>query len=141
MHASSTPRRLWLVLVLLVGLLGMHGLASDHASMAPSSGVTPATAGAHLTAHAGMHRAALVRTDQALGPRAAVGDDHGGMKMAGLCLAVLTGAVLTVASARGASLSGRRPGAHGSPWTPATKRRLAVVRPPDLVAGLCVSRT
>ena len=141
MTASTAQRRVWLVLVLLVGLLGMHGLASDHSGMAASTAMSPATAAVHPAAHAGMHMAALAAAEHAVDAGAVLPGGHGAMAMAGLCLAVLAGVVVMVAVARGGSpFSGRQDG-PGASRVSARDPGPDVVRPPDLVAGLCVSRT
>lgn len=124
------------VLLLLAGLLGMHGLGGHYGPM-PELGSGPATSHVVTGTHpAGMHE------DVATATRAAVTgavDLHADLTVA--CLAVLTsGLVLLLA------LLGRRLRVGGSPagrTGPAAvlPRARWVVGPPDLVAGLCVSRT
>lgn len=155
---SHRPRAR-LVLLLLVGLLGMHGLASQHATAAMAD-PTPMTMTMTMTTSSVEHAvmALAMTTDPATAGRrsepaagvvappaassvlAASGLPHGGMAMADLCLAVLTGALLLLRAAT----------AHAdrAPRTACRADRLlarvnALPRPraPDLVAGLCVSRT
>ncbi len=164
MTVSAAPRRLWLVLLVLAGLIGMHGLASDHTAMAapgtvasPSVGTSGATHGAMTHHSAGLlpdgtqtiehmpgvdrstARAARGLADLVATPAPQGG--HGVMAMTGLCLAVLAGVGLLVALGR-RTPSGRGP----RPPTLAAQllaalRALPPPRPPDVVAGLCVSRT
>ena len=123
--ASRGSRLVLCALALVLGLLGMHGLASEHAAMPgmpPAHGVT----------------AAAVPLHSVLAPAPA---DHAPGGMAGLCLAVLGGGmvVLLALSAAVGRAGGRdvvsRSRAARAPG------RLALLRPPDPVAGLCVSRT
>jgi len=147
-RALGRPRaparhRLWLVLVLVTGLLGMHGLASDHAGMgtvaAAPSGVV------HVVDH-GMSE--MDMTAPAADP---VSNDpvstwvhgpgeHDRTDMAGLCIAVLAG-VLLLAVVRRWRPAGERSGRRDLSRLIARPRALPLCRPPDLVAGLCVSRT
>ena len=137
-------RRLWLVLVLIVGILGMHGLASDHASMA-AAGRLPAAAG---TAHgvsvmpemAGTAMAAPAGGADSVVAAGAEPLGHPAMSMGGLCLAVLAGALLLLGAVRRQE-RGSRPREPLRAWLLARLRALPPPRPPDLVAELCVSRT
>lgn len=145
----SSGTRVRLVLLLLVGLLGMHGLASQHATAGTAD---PTAMSMSVTGHMTMdhdsgatareaERTASVVALPSPGPVwAAPSQPHSGMAMADLCLAVLTGALLLIraATARAAA----------APRTPCRAHRLLArisalppPRPPDLVAGLCVSRT
>jgi hypothetical protein len=158
--ASWALRRTWMVGVLLAGLLGMHGVASDHmvtgalqqavagarhAAMgsltavpdpAPPRADAEVPAGVSAGAPAGMP-AGRVLHDVLTGS----GEDAGSA-MPGLCLAVLAVAVLLSAHTRR-----RLPrGAVASPVLQLSRllarlRALPPPRPPDLVAGLCVSRS
>lgn len=164
MTVSAAPRRLWLVLLVLAGLIGMHGLTSDHTAMAGAGSVASPSASDPEAMHGAMtHRLAglppngtqtiehMPGVDRSTArPAGGSGDavaapapqgGHGVMAMTGLCLAVLAGIGLLVALGR-RTPSGRGP----RPITLAAQllaalRALPPPRPPDLVAGLCVSRT
>jgi Family of unknown function (DUF6153) len=140
-----TDRRLpWLVLVLLVGLLGMHGLAGGHtgqhsASMAAGSS-TGAAADVLPDGPTSTTMARPVGAVGAVGAHIAPTVDHTRTALAGLCLAVLVGTVLWL-MARRRSLPARARSGDRRARQLARSRVLPEPRPPDLVAGLCVSRT
>lgn len=163
--ARPPGRRAWLVLVLLVGLLAMHGLASDHPGMAsavgqPASaqgsaadpdaglliGTRPPTGTAEMAGMATSGGAVDRRlTPPAVGRSLAAGPmsrgPHG-MGAVGLCLAVLTAVLALAAVAR--RLLPRSAPRRDLRWLSALLARARVLppaQPPDLVAGLCVSRT
>jgi len=129
------------VLVVLAGLLSMHGLDGGHRVdatitwVAAAADAAPADVG-HAAPAAGSATAGVV----ALAPGAVVpGQEEGhGSGLMTLCLAVLAGGLLLL-------LSRRRP---ASPVAARPRPALALhprtARPPqarDLVAELCVSRT
>ena len=152
------------VLALLLGLLAMHGLVADHSSSGAVQGPTSATApglqqrlgaalgladptppgqhhGAamHVLAHPAGLTAALApagRPDAgALHSPCTDCPDHGAVA---LCLAVLVAVVARLLAHRARAAPSAAPqvrlpllGAGPLPFP----------RPPDLVAGLCVSRT
>ncbi len=150
-RADRADRRLlWLVLVLLVGLLGMHGIVSDHASGMPSRAMTTEALAAPAAdmdfggmpdtttvVPVAVHSAAV----PVEGPRAAPFPGDVGMVMAGLCLAVPTLGLLLLNASRRRSPGTARPRDRLLAWLLARTRALPRARPPDLVAGLCVSRT
>ena len=146
---APAGHRLWLVLVLVTGLLGMHGLASDHAGMGTAAAAPRGVV--HVVDH-GMSEIDLtapaadpvgsdpvssdrVASTQVPGPGA-----HDGMDMAGLCIAVLAGVLLLVVR-RWRRPAGKHSGRRDLSRLIARPRALPLCRPPDLVAGLCVSRT
>lgn len=110
-------------LALVAGLLGMHGLASDHAGMHGAG----TTAVMHQDAHA---------------PHLSLGASHGDPGPDGtavLCLAVLGGGLVLLLGLGGSSRrTGAGPARPGAARAPGRQRR---PRPPDPVTVLCVSRT
>ena len=122
------------VLLLLAGLLGMHGLGGHHGPMPqPSAGpeVSQVLTAVH---HTGMHQ------DLPTAPEALTGavDPHADLTVA--CVAALTsGLVLLLSLLRRRSRAAGSTAA-GTSVTALPRARWAV-GPPDLVAGLCVSRT
>ena len=154
---APAGHRLWLVLVLVTGLLGMHGLASDHAGMGTSAAAPRGVV--HVVVHVldhvvdhGMSEIDMtapaadpvssdpvtndpVASTQVHGPGA-----HDGTNMAGLCIAVLAGVLLLVVR-RWRRPAGKHSGRRDLSRLIARPRALPLCRPPDLVAGLCVSRT
>lgn len=147
-RALGRPRapaghRLWLVLGLVAGLLGMHGLASDHAGMVRASAAPPGVV--HVVDH-GMSEmdttaptADPVSSDHVASTQVHGLDGQDGTDMAGLCIAVLAGVLLLVV--RRWRPAGKRSGRRDPSQLIARPRALPLCRPPDLVAGLCVSRT
>lgn len=138
--AGARPSRLCLV---LVGLLGMHGLASDHGRMAAAA-TMPAAASPAAALDPGMASltlAAPVDSNLAAGAHVDLRSGGTGMVMAGLCLAVLTRALLLLAAAQRLLPSRAQPAGRLPSELLARPRALPPPRPPDLVAGLCVSRT
>lgn len=126
------------VVALLVGLLGMHGLAGHH-TMTRSAMTSSAMTSSAVTS-SGITPAA--RSGTTVDRFGVVTPPNGGWTggVGSACLAVLgTALLLTLARVR------RRPprvpdGRSASPVPfPAGVRQVGV--PPDLVAGLCVSRT
>ena len=146
---APAGHRLWLVLVLVTGLLGMHGLASDHAGMGTAAAAPRGVV--HVVDH-GMSEIDLtapaadpVGSDPVSSDRVASTQVHGpgahdGMDMAGLCIAVLAGVLLLVVR-RWRRPAGKHSGRRDLSRLIARPRALPLCRPPDLVAGLCVSRT
>ena len=131
------PARVLLVLGLLVGLFGMHGLGADHHTAAPSPHATVSASSAVTAAH---HPAPT--PDQHVVPPSDPGSSEGHlMDVASACVAVLAGAALLALLLPGAVRilhpvrpSIDRSGARGRvPPLPA-------LRPPDL-SVLCVLRT
>ena len=149
---APAGHRLWLVLVLVTGLLGMHGLASDHAGMGTAAAVPRGVL--HVVDHVldhGMSEIDLtapaadpVSSEPVTSDRVASTQVHGpgahdGTDMAGLCIAVLAGVLLLVV--RRWRPAGKYSGRRDLSRLIARPRALPLCRPPDLVAGLCVSRT
>ena len=140
------------VLALLTGLLVMHGLSADHVQMNHPLAI-PGTAAAMVAngeAMPGHQVVGAVDQPQRTTVPHNVGNENlaaalhtsvsGGGSMAALCLAILGAGlalVLLVPAHRGRR--GHRGGA-ASALRP-TGRVLRWPSPPDLVAGLCVSRT
>ncbi|MGZ6791445.1 MAG: hypothetical protein ACXVFV_00730 [Mycobacteriales bacterium] len=123
----SRSRFVVCALALVAGLLGMHGLASDHVAMhgAGTAAVMPG-----------------VMTSDAHAGHLSLGATHGSSLPYGpaaLCLAVLGGGLVLLLGLGG---SFRRTGAGlarpGAARAPGRQRR---PRPPDPVTVLCVSRT
>lgn len=142
----SRAARLLAVLALLLGLLAMHGLVGGH--HAPLAAVTASAALGQppdaAAAPAGQHGHAAPHTATAspasLSSLAAGCPDCAGHGLAVLCLAVLSAGLtllvgLLARRARAAGLAALRPAAllRGGPPLH--------LRPPDLVAQLCVCRT
>ncbi len=140
--------RLFALLVVLLGLLAMHGLTSTHhaAAAAPmmssASGASSTSAVAKSTPHDDVHHnGEIPSVSQAAGAHNAPGvscDDDCPTTV--LCLAILTAA----AAAAALALARTRPrAARGpvsvQPRTTAPARR--VPRAPDPVTELCISRT
>lgn len=146
-----TRGRSWLftVLVLLAGLLGMHGLASEHhmpGTTAPSASTSSATtampgAAGQLATNAGhAHLLPAASTAAAVTPVTVV-TGEGMVIPHPACVAVLTGSALLLLVV----LLRRRPRfPTATPPRHVVRSATAALRPPeppDLVAGLCVSRT
>ena len=150
--------RLFAVLALLLGLLAMHGLVTGHHSSVAGASTTSAAAPAgqqqveaaldgaehasaklHAPAHLGQLTAAVGLAGQP-GARALEDQctDCPGPGAVALCLAVLVAVVARLLAHRARAAPSAAPqvrlpllGAGPLPFP----------RPPDLVAGLCVSRT
>ena len=151
-QAATTRRaaRLLSVLALLLGLLAMHGLTTDHHVTAAASGshraVVAAAADDEATAHHVGHDSptALTAGDgaafvQAVTAPAGATCEDDCAEVVALCLAVLAGAVAVLLLAhRRAGPSLLTPSAR-SAGTSAPPTRWA--RGPDPVRELCVSRT
>ena len=147
--------RLLAVITVVLGLLGMHGLASSHhataAAPAHSSAVTAeplarqhqAPSSQHGTATAAAAwTVAFLLGDTTTGPVVPVCDDDCPNGLALLCAAVLTAALATVwlvvaMATRRSPAAPARPGVRAR--APARARLLP--RAPDPVAELCISRT
>jgi hypothetical protein len=139
---GRTSARLLTAFVLVLGLLGMHGLSSSHDGMPGMPAMTGGAAAALVmtTDHA---LAAVPAVVQALPRATAVG--HAAMADAGRamthpwCIAVLLGSLLLLVL----TLLRLRPPAWHPPvrTSRGTLPAVRALRPPDLVAGLCVSRT
>ncbi len=140
--------RLFALLVVLLGLLAMHGLTSTHHAaaatpvMSSASGPSSTSAVAKSTPHDDVHHNGdTPSVSQAAGAHTAPGascDDDCPTTV--LCLAILTAA----AAAAALTLARTRPRAAGGPLsvqprTTAPARH--VPRAPDPVAELCISRT
>ena len=156
-RALGRPRapaghRLWLVLGLVAGLLGMHGLASDHAGMGTAAAAPSGVV--HVVDH-GMSEMDMTApaadpvsnnpvsnnpvSNDPVSIRVHGPGEHDRTDMAGLCIAVLAGVLLLVV--RRWRPAGKRSGRRDPSQLIARPRALPLCRPPDLVAGLCVSRT
>ena len=148
----SWSARTLTVLALLAGLLVMHGLSADHAQMnhplaIPGTAAAVVDNGDAMPAHQ-----VVVAVDQPQRTTVPhnVGNENlaaalhasvpGGGSMAALCVAILAAGlalVLLVPAHRG-----RRADRGGAPSAlRPTGQVLRWASPPDLVAGLCVSRT
>ena len=121
------------VLVLLAGLLGMHAVGAGHAGM---TGMTATAAHQHQAAG---HTPAP--GDLLAAPAAPALSDATAAMAHGWCLAVLTASLLLLLR----NLLRRRRSRPASPVprspVPCSRRVTWRPSPPDLVAGLCVSRT
>lgn len=148
----SWSARTLTVLALLAGLLVMHGLSADHVQMnhplaIPGTAAAMVGNGDAMPAHQVV--GAVDQPQRTTVPHN-VGNENlaaalhtsvsGGGSMAALCLAILGAGlalVLLVPAHRGRR--GHRGGAPSA--VRPTGRVLRWPSPPDLVAGLCVSRT
>lgn len=131
--------------VLLTGLLAMHGLVvGAHSAHAAS---TSAPSGSSMVMTAGVEQVAMPMPMPMPGPiptdaAGLDGSDHGGAALvaAGLCVAVLLALGLAVAAPRSRGLpvprSGAAPTASPTRTTPPSRGP-----PRDLLAQLCVLRT
>jgi len=133
------------ILVVLAGLLAMHGLAGGHHVEAPSTwaaasaDAAPAALGhaAHAAGSAATGGVDLLASD-ALVPDSGQGQVSGLMT---LCLAVLVGGLLLLLLLLGQRWRAALVGARPRPAVALLPRTPRPPRPPDLVAELCVSRT
>lgn len=131
-----TSARLLTALALLVGLLGMHALTSSHADMTGSSGMDVAPMSVIVA-----EPTASLWSDPGDGNRLLSGvlDAPLASMIHPWCVAVLLTSVVLLPL----TLLGRRslrPRTPNVTWRPSLASPRAL-RPPDLVAGLCVSRT
>lgn len=137
------------VLAVLLGLLGMHALASAHHAAAapadraaqPAAGPAPTRAGLpeHHGGIAAETEPVLQQHAAALAATSGQSCDGGCASLVAICVAVLTGAALALLLARRRA----RPAVAAPPRPPV--RALAPpawhARGPDPVRELCVSRT
>lgn len=133
--------RLLTIVAVVLGVLGMHGLASGHHTTAPLADTTAVAAG---MAHGVAASVAHVDTAMTSAAHLAGGDDCAGMcedgvGLAALCVAVL--AAVAVAMASGTRSARLREVDRTRALAALRPRRTAVPRAPDLVAELCTSRT
>ena len=129
------------VLVVLLGLLAMHGVDSTHHAAAATTAVQHAAA-QHQTAPADapeQHQHAAVRTGTQEAAPAGPGCDEDCPDLTVLCAAVLAGAALALLLAR--RRTAPLPLAPTRPRAPTLAPPARHARPPDPVKELCVSRT
>ena len=151
-RGCSWSARTLTVLALLVGLLVMHGLSADHATMdhplaVPGTAAAMVGNGDAMPGHqvvGAFHQRQRTTVLHNVGNEGLAAAMHtpapGGGSMAALCLAILGAALALVLLAP--AHRGRRAHHGGAPSAGRpTGRVLRWPPPPDLVAGLCVSRT
>lgn len=132
-------------LLLIVGLLAMHGLASSHAGLAGvDRGMSlPTTAPAHMAAvsapPAGRHEAGTAAEPQGSVHSLSFGNAGGGHDMAALCLAILGAAGLSALALALARIVTGLPVGRGPAVRPGARRDIP--RPPPDLTRLCISRT
>lgn len=134
MHRTA---RLLAVFAVLVGLLAMHGVTGGHTAMgAQVMGPTAMTASTVQPAQptASVHPAARQAGTEMDRP-----SQPGMTSVATLCLAIRHAD--RTPGLRGCVTQQDRGMTHGSGLFPRPVRAGGAPRPPDLVAGLCVSRT
>lgn len=144
------------MLLVLIGLLGTHGLPSQHSLMQGMATATnglatasmaadpqPVTTGlpARVMAMPLTTSGSISRGFASVVANASQASQGAGLGMGGLCLAVLGGVLVLVLAALRAR-TGDSPNLAGPRAAPLGPVRASTASPPpDLVAGLCVSRT
>jgi hypothetical protein len=140
--APHPLRRVLLVLVVVAGVLAMHGLSATHSGIPPAGKATHPMAGTGLARHVGdaAHTAdAGASLGVALGMGAAgMAAERAHVHFGDMCLAVLTVLLILVAARRGSRRSTRAAAAVG--LVAKVALRAPPPGPPSL-SQLCISRT
>ena len=126
MHRTA---RLLAVFAVLAGLLAMHGMRGEHSAMGGQPMAASTVGNAQLTA-GGVSAVPEVRRS----PQPAM------TSMATLCLAIRSSGP-TPGPVRGCAVQTTAGASYRSGLEASASRAGPTPRPPDLVAGLCVSRT
>lgn len=138
--APHPLRRVLLALVVVAGVLAMHGLSATHSGIPPAGKATHSMAGTGLNRHVAdaAHTAdAVASLGLAMGMDAGIAAERAHGHVGDVCLAVLTVLLLLVAARHGSRRSKRTAAAVG---LAEVALRAPPPRPPSL-SQLCISRT